>query len=802
MRKLHIAVCKNRYTGKYKNQDVEWLDFLSRLKETTRTHETQAEYLKMTKIEQANVKDVGGYVAGQLSNGIRNNQSVLSRSMITLDLDYAPKDFWLDVQLDLPNAAALYSTHKHSDQTPKYRLVVPLSRDVDAEEYEAVARKLSATWDMDYFDDTTYQPARLMFWPSTSKDGDYVFESQEGEFLNPDEVLSEYADWHDVSLWPRSSRVDTLRKRSAQKQGDPLEKDGMIGAFCKTYDIHQAIATFLSEVYTPTSRSDRYTYVKGSTAGGLVIYEDKFAYSNHATDPISGYLCNAFDLVRIHRFHHLDAEIADDTPINRRPSWGAMMDFCRDDEPTRKTYNKERVKEALKDFKDDFEKEGHEKDLDWTSKLEVDKRGQFKASTDNIVLILENDPRLRGKVGGFDEFNQKPIKFADLPWAPYDPSNPGWTDEDDAGLRYLLEKDYHIVARGKCDDAIVVVHQRHAFHPVRDYLEGLIWDGEPRLDTLFIDFLGAEESPYMRAITRKSIVAAVARVMTPGCKYDYMPVFTGRQGIGKSQLLSKLGGKWFSDSITTVSGKEGYEALHGSWIIEMAELTATRKSDIEQTKQFISKQTDRYRKAYARRVTDNPRQCVFFGTTNDDEFLRDYTGNRRFWPVDTEVQPIKKSLFKEMTSFYRNQIWAEAVVRWKEKEPLFLEEELEKVAMEKQEEHTYTSVRDEQIANYLDRLLPEGWEAMTATQRKIWLDDEENVGTVRRDKVSMLEIWVEALGGGVNNFSNVDQREVRAIMSRLKWERSKNPMSCRGSYGYKKQRLFIRPGTYGGALRK
>lgn len=789
MREFNLATCRSRTNKTYLNKMVSWEAFLDRLKEPVRTYETVQEYKLMPKAKQADIKDVGGFVAGSLKNGTRNNQSVLTRSMITLDVDFADQDFWAEVQLDADYAVAIYSTHKHTPEYPKYRLIIPLSRDVDPDEYEAVARMIANTWNMDYFDDTTYQPARMMFWPSVSKDGVYFFEYLDGEYLDPDKVLSEYDDWHDTSFWPRSTRVMELHRKSAAKQGDPLIKEGLIGAFCRTYDIHRAISTFLPEVYTPTEKPDRYTYSKGSTAGGLVLYEDKFAYSNHATDPISGHLCNAFDLVRIHKFHTLDADCAPDTPANKRPSWEKMMELCATDEAVKKLHHKERMEQALTEF-DDFEDYMEEND-EWLSKLDTDKKGNIKATTDNIVIILENDPHLKKNIGGFDEFNQRPVKFGDLPWAKLDQTNPNWSDEDDAGLRYYLEKLFGIVAKGKIDDAITVVHQRHSFHPVRDYLKGLKWDEQPRLDTLFIDFLGAEDSPYIRAVTRKSLTAAVKRIMQPGCKYDYIPVLIGRQGIGKSQILNKLGGKWFSDTITTVSGKEAYEALHGSWIIEMSELAATRKSDIEQTKQFITKQSDRYRKAYARRVTDNPRQCVFFGTTNDDEFLRDYTGNRRYWPIDTEIQDPKYTVFKDFDENYRDQVWAEAVYSYKQDEVIFLPPELEEVALEMQDRFTYKSVREDVIANYIDRLVPDNWYEMNTLERQLWLDDEKNIGELRRDKFCLMELWIEALGGDRRNFSNVDQRELANIMRKLGWVRSKNPVRWGDIYG--RVRVYERP---------
>ena len=271
---------------------------------------------------------------------------------------------------------------------------------------------------------------------------------------------------------------------------------------------------------------------------------------------------------------------------------------------------------------------------------------------------------------------------------------------------------------------------------------------------------------------------------------DYMPVLVGHQGIGKSHMLSIMGGDWFSDSITTISGKEGYEALHGSWVIEWSELSAARKADIESMKQFISKRDDRYRKAYARRVTDNPRQCVFFGTTNDDEFLRDYTGNRRFWPINTDISKAKKVVFDDLPK-ERDQIWAEAKQRFKDGEKLFLQGEALTGAEQMQKEHTFTSVREDMVRDYLDRKLPEGWKDMDLYARIQWLEDPKNKGEDIRDCVSLLEIWCEVLNGSKNKFTPVDQRELKAIMESLGWNKGPAPRQRGACYG--KQRVYLNP---------
>ncbi|MTI95406.1 MAG: hypothetical protein FH749_07940 [Firmicutes bacterium] len=328
---LRIATGRNRKETHWKNKDISWSKLVDRLSQTSRTGETYAEYLQLSKPEQDDIKDVGGFVGGQLKNGRRKADSVINRQVLTLDADYAQGDLWASVETLLGCACAMYSTHKHCPEKPRLRLVLPLQRPVTPDEYQAIARRVAADLGIDFFDDTTYQPHRLMYWPSTASDGEFIFEYLDESWLNPDEILARYEDWQDQSRWPESSRAQNSRKKLADKQGDPYEKDGWIGAFCLTYDIADAIATFLPDIYAPAA-DGRYTYIPGSTAGGLVVYDGgKFAYSHHGTDPVSGQLVNAFDLVRIHKFGTRDEDAKPDTPITKLDSFKAMLTLAETD---------------------------------------------------------------------------------------------------------------------------------------------------------------------------------------------------------------------------------------------------------------------------------------------------------------------------------------------------------------------------------------------------------------------------------------------------------------------------------------
>lgn len=804
-KKYAIATGISRKTKTWKNRLVTWGELVEKLSETRRTAETQDEYKRLPKSQQDEIKDVGGFVAGHLKNGQRGTGKVECRSMITLDADFAEPDLCDTVEMFAEYSYIIYSTHKHTPDKPRLRLIVPLSRTVTAEEYEAAARKLADSLGIEQFDDTTYQPHRLMYYPSTSADGEYVFRHSERQPLDVDKLLAEYADWRDVREWAFSSRTAGAREKAVSKQEDPTAKKGVVGAFCRCYDVPAAIAEFLPDVYTPCAVEGRYTYAAGSTAAGLVLYEGgKFAYSNHATDPAGGTLCNAFDLVRIHLFGDKDCEAKEGTPTAKLPSFLAMADFARENEAVKLRLFEEKTGEAVDDFAcltvgqtvlgdgDESEKCDSKH---WALQLQTGAKGEYLATIDNIVLILQNDSEMRGCVG-FDGFTGRYTVTGALPWNDEDKVR-AWSDEDDAGLRHWLEKKYSIKSKGNIDDARVLVSRENIYHPVLDYLDGLSWDGVKRAETLLIDYMGAEDTPYTRAVTRKTLAAAVRRVRQPGVKFDNVLIMVGRQGCGKSYLVSRLGGKWFSDTLTNIQGKEAYEELQGFWIVEIAELSALRKSEVEAVKHFIAKQSDSYRAAYDRHVKTRARQCIFFGTTNNAEFLRDATGNRRFLPVDVDPAKARLSVFDDLTDEVRDQIWAEACVIESAGEKLYLDTpELRRAAEAEQDRHFEQSPLTGDVERYLETPLPENWAELDLSDRRAFFHGSEDFGTepqgkVRREKVCALEIWCEMLNGEKKEFTISRSKEIQDIIMKTgKWEKAKGNLKFGSLYG--SQRGFNR----------
>ena len=789
-RKITISAGASRRATLWTAQTLLISELWEKLKVPARGTETLAEYMSLKKAQQDELKDIGGFMGGTLNGPRRKANNVTGRDIITLDLDNIPAGGTDDVLRRVGGLGCgycVYSTRKRQPAAPRLRILLPMDRTVTADEYEPIARKTGELIGLEFADPTTFEVSRLMYWPSCCKDSQYVYLFEDKPLLSADGVLGLYANWRDMTTWPALPGQQVFTKL-AVKQGDPEAKNGVVGAFCRTYDIYRAMDELLPGIYEPVDNMPgRYTYIGGSTTGGAVLYDNgKFLYSHHATDPCSGKLVNAFDLVRLHKFADADDEAQAGTPANRLPSYAAMCEYACGLSDVSALISRERYESAVKDF-DGITADESEEPENWMMLLEKNAQtGAVKATIDNVRIILEHDPLLKGKFA-LNEFAGRGEVLGSLPWDKREKRRL-WDDNDNQGLYWYLERVYKISGNGKVDGALSLHSNAHAFNDVKDYLKGLQgkWDGVPRLDSLFIDYLGAKDTAYNRAVTRKAFTAAVARAMTPGCKYDNMVILAGPQGIGKSTLLDKMSRGWFNDSIRTFEGKEASELLQGVWLVEVSELDAFRRTDVSRIKQFLSLRADRFRAAYGRNVKELPRTCIFFGTTNTAEYLQDTTGNRRFWPIDTGEQRHTKSVWRDLDPEI-DQLWAEAYVRWQAGEPLYLTGAIEDAAKEKQEEHREASSREGIVREFMERPVPDDWSKWPLDKRRMFWGGvtmgSDSPHLVPRDRICALEVWCEAFGGSVKEMKNTDTRELNAIMAATPgWQKSVGTLHF-GPYG-------------------
>lgn len=802
-KKIIISVGASRFSTNWQRQEMNYSDLIKKLENPTRSLESLDEYLKLPKKKQDDLKDVGGFVGGGINGNQRLARNIISRDLITLDFDNIASGMTEDVikrvQI-LGCGYIIYSTRKHAGYKPRLRIIIPTDRSVSVDEYEPIARKIAEMIGIEMADPTTFEPSRLMYWPSCSRDSVYIFRYEDKPFIDVDGVLSQYEDWKDITSWPQVPGTAVKQRHLVDKQQDPTTKKGLVGAFCRTYDVLSAMEKYIPGAYEETDREDRYTYAGGTTTGGAVIYgEGDFLYSHHATDPCCGQLVNAWDLIRLHKFADLDADSQPNTPVSKLPSYKAMMELCRADKAVSAKLDEERAEEAKGYFTDLGQAKpaqthtegdggtGGEDDKNWRAKLEKNPNtGKNEKSIANIVLILSNDSNYRGKIW-FDDFAGKLMLTRPVPWDSGEGSRE-WKDSDDAQLALRLEKEYQITGRDKIETAVKVVSDNNKKNEVKSLLLSLSWDRVERIPTLLHDYLGAEKSEYTSDVMRKALAAAVARAFSDsGVKYDYMVIFKGPQGIGKSTFLSKLGMDWYSDSLSTFEGKEAAELIQGVLINEVGELSAMSRSETEAVKQFLSKTHDIYRAAYGRHTQKRVRRGVFFGSTNQEEFLRDVTGNRRFWPVVLHEENPTKNIFSDLDKEV-HLIWAEAVYYYMLGEPLYLEGESAEIAKRLQEDFREVDPWQEAIEEYLERRIPANWYGLTIGQQRAFMNG--NLATegelVERDRVCFKELWQVCFNGDMKYFSRREANRVSNAMACLEgWHKIKKAARF-GGYGVQK----------------
>lgn len=784
-RQLTISVAGSSKALSWLPEVTTWSALVERLRAPLRSPETVQAYQRMTPAEQAKRKDVGGFVGGTLRGERRRKADVTGRDLITLDMDALPADGVeaVSAQLDALGCTwCIYSTRSHKPEKPRIRVLLPLLVTAQPDEYEPIARRIAHWLGIQWCDPTTFQAERMMYWPSASADGEYLFRHKDGPLLDGQKVLAGYADWRDIRSWPRVPGTSDTPRVVASKKTDPTTKPGIVGAFCREYSVTEAITEFLPEVYTPVEGDPhRYTYAAGSTVGGAIVYDDdRYLCSHHATDPVGDRGVTAFDLVRIHLYGQEDDQALPDTPINRLPSYQSMTALALSIPKVLTAVQQVRYDQAAADFgplADTTE------DAGWMQKLKVDPRtGRPSKVATNVLLMLTHDPRLKGRIYK-NLFSGQIMGRAPLPWNQRAEEDKEffWTDDDDGGLRTYTEALLGIRHDGIVKDALSGHAVTYGVNPIRDYLTSAPWDGVKRLDTLLIDYLGAADTPYTRKVSRMMLVAAVARAMSERpVKYDTMCVLTGHQGAGKSTFIRKLAiDDLYTDGVTDFEGKNAAEIIQGKLFVEIAELSALYKSDINRVKTFLSQEADDYRAAYGRVVEHRPRRCVFWGTSNDFEYLSDPTGNRRFLPIDVLAQEPTKSIWDDLDR-EKQQIWAEAYVRWQLGEPLYLTGDVALEAVRQQELHNTPNTKEGIIRGFLERQVPANWLELDLPARKMfWAGGGKPTTTpegeaeelVPRDRVCAQEVFLECLGGDLKFIKNGDVRDInRVIRSTGEWK--------------------------------
>lgn len=668
---LKISVGASRKSTSWKTTELHLREFYDKLKTPLRTQETLDVYLGMPKSKQDSLKDNGGFVGGQL-DGNRIVKNLKGRDVVTLDLDHCPAGATEKVKQAVKKLGCthcIYSTRKHRPSAPRLRVVIPTNRTMTIDEYEPIARKIASLIlpDMSWYDPTTFEVTRLMYFPTCSCDGEFVYaEDMENPFIDADGLLEMYDDWHDISSWAVVPGVEAKQQKAAEAE-DPTTKKGFIGAFCRTYSITEAIDTFLPDEYI-SAGSDRYTYAKGSTSGGAIVYADKFLFSHHATDPCSGRLVNAFDLVRLHKFGDLDEKAAPGCPVTKLPSTTAMREFVRDDEKTQAALTQERSANIQLAFEQSLDAKGMTAEPDLAKRM-----ADHLAGLDGVVFttdVLKQTLSVAGVQLWYDEITHKFRSVGSeqafgIPESSVGNAMPSVIDDlyrqakvDRAGTTTI-------------SDRMGLIWRQNRVNPVTDMLQNGLWDGADRVSILLDEIMQLpQDDNTSRLLVQRWLSQCVALARNS----DRQPygaegvlILVGGQGIGKTSLFRKLAVEpdWFNEGAAlNFRDKDTLIGATDSWIAELGEMERTLRSDEGALKAFITKPSDTLRRPYERSAEMHARRTSFCGTLNSERFLRDDTGNRRFWTVPIDRIDTDR-LFNLSDDWFR-QLWFQVYDTWLE----------------------------------------------------------------------------------------------------------------------------------------
>ena len=682
-------------------------------------------------------KECGNYLLGELRGRRRLKNTILSRSAIQLDADQADEKLFTDVQ-ELPYRALAHTTFNSAPDDLRLRIVIPLSRDVTPLEYRHIASRLMSQLGTEKFDPGSVQPERYMFKPSAKNQDWYRYAVTDGPDLDPDSLLDDF----DGSIDSGETPAPPKNKR------DPLDMPGVIGAFNRVYSIPEAIEEF-GIPYEPAG--DRRWHLVGAHGeAGVYQVTDSLTYSHHVNDPTYGMTCSAFDLVRVFMWGSLDADSPPETPVNRLPSNdAALAELAEDPRVVREM--------AMADF------DGIEEDLkddSWLMDLRRSpKTGRVTDEVHNWDLIAANDPALTSL--WWDEIDLSIKVEGDLPWRETS-NRPQFNGTDRAALALHIERTYGVrPTRALVDDLVDINAQQNRRNPLEEYLSGLKWDGVPRLEE---SLPGVEPTDYTRLVARKCLVAAVARVFDPGCKWDHTLILYGEEGLGKTHWISRMS-KGYTAPLGDIRSKDTLLTLQRSWIVTSDEGAVMKQADNDSLKEFLTRTEDVFRMPYEREVGAYPRHSVIWATTNDKDILRRQQGNRRYLIVHSS----ERVDFNQLSDHYVDQVWAEAVHYYNQGESLFLDAAQSEAAGAEREEFTEEEPLSGMIQEWVNTPVPEGWDEMSPDSRVRWYadaaDDFVPAGTERIDQICSMQVWVECLG---RRRGDHDRRDITEITRTLR----------------------------------
>lgn len=890
--KIHVKYATgDTDRGKVVNHREPWSAVWPLFLSSQRGYTTTSEYRDFDQMRQAREKMAPGFFIGCSFRGEqRKRDQIVTHQFITLDIDECTREIGQRFKRNeiFPGIEhVVHSTRSHAPDKIKVHVIIPLAKSVNEDDWHAATRIAASMVDptMMAIDVVSYRPAQIMYFPSHNSDVTPIKIHNRGRMLRVDEFLLDWdGDANDIGSLPKSPREEKIRV-SELKAENPLDKRGIVGAFCRAFDIHETIAMLDPPKYEPsqtnetTGEIERYSYLGGKGHNGAIVYRhDGIAtklHSHHGTDPVSALgQVNAFDLYRLHMFGDLDdwrdgkkedprelkSYKAMERAIREGDEFQAIRDeilsgrygdaasgFDSEDDPEASTAPVEGRPEG-REIEDDglggaldgpVEAPESTPDgaaalgavstrrspappprptsppdgADWRDKLALTEKLTIRKTLDNVVRILRNARTTAGRLV-FDEFAQTIV-------CPYGfdtkgvgriapnsvPSRATMEEVHRAHLQHLLSSPggpglpgWSLeVAKDILNTAIIQVAegQDRRYHPVTQWFADLpTWDGVARVKNLLSTVCHIPSDPYLRDVARHFMTGMVARVMEPGCKFDYMVILEGKQGRRKSTFLRNLA-PWpalYANSDGHFDEQKKFiESTRGRLLIEIDELNKFRLVDIRAIKSTLSREYDGpVRLAFRRDEQTFARACILTGSTNDRQYLRD-EDNRRFWPVKINDNA---PLDLDWLEANHAQIWAEALHLYREMLPMrhngdlpfYLEGESRDIAERLQADKVIHTLADDDAAlaaAWLENPVPRGEEKCGYGTAFADAPEDDGLGVemVLRDITCAQEIWERAISGGGGAYDERAQRRVAHAMNQVPgWTSERRGPLC-GKYG-------------------